>query len=697
MNTYEFLSYLESLNVELFTEGDNLRCNAPKGTLTSSLRTELVARKKELISLLRQVSLTPCPPFPSILPTFRDRNIPLSFAQQRFWFLDQMQPGFAYKQSLTLCLQGLLNIPILKQSLTEIVRRHEILRTNYQSVNGMPIQVISNSVALKLPLIDLSDFSDSEREVKAKNQIIAEACKPFSLIQDPLFQATLWKLSREEHILLLAMHHIVIDDWSMGILFRELEALYEAFSEGKSSPLPELPIQSADFAFWEQQWLQGEALEKDLFYWKHQLSGELPVLQLPIDRPRPSVSTYRGAQRLLLLPKPLTEALKVLSKEEEATLFMTLIAAFNTLLYRYTGQEDIIVGFESAGRNQVEIESLIGYFCNTLVLRTDLSGNPSFRELLGRVRHNVLEALTHQTLPFQKLVEELRLHRELSRPPLLQVFFICSEFSPTTTTLDLPGLSITSSWIHNGSSKSDLIMFVVEDSDGLRLELDYSTDLFNANTIERLLGHFKTLLEAIVDKSEQKVCQLPLLTTAERQQLLIEWNQTQANYPHDKCVHQLFEAQVERTPDAIAVVFKDQQLTYRELNHRANQLAHYLQKLEVKPDVLVGICLERSPLMLVALLAILKAGGAYVPLDPDYPQERRAFMLQDSQVSLLLTTEKIFQNSLSPYGKALPNTIDNNEQFPINLEKLTVICLEKNWKNINQVKPTTEDYEEGKF
>lgn len=528
----------------------------------------------------------------------------------------------------------------------------------------MPIQVISPNVALKLPLIDLSDFSDSEREVKAKGQITAEACKPFSLIQDPLFQATLWKLGQDEHILLLAMHHIVTDDWSMGILFREIEALYKAYSEGKSSPLPELPIQSADFAYWQRQWLQGEVLEKDLFYWKQQLSGELPVLQLPTDRPRPSVPTYRGAQRLLLLPKPLTQALKVLSKQEDTTLFMTLIAAFNTLLYRYTAQEDIIVGVESAGRNQVETEDLIGYFCNTLVLRTDLSGNPSFRELLDRVRHNVLEALTHQDIPFEKLVEELRLPRDLSRPPLFQVLFICSEFSPITTTLDLPGLSITSSWIHNGSSKADLIMFVVEDSEGLRLELDYSTDLFNANSIDRLLGNFKTLLEGIATNLEQSIAKLPLLTDQEHHQLLVEWNDTQTDYTQEQSIQQLFEAQVERNPEAVAAIFENQQLTYRELNCRANQLAHYLQKQGVGPEVLVGIYLERSLEMVEALLGILKAGGAYVPLDASYPAERLAFMLSDAQVSVLLTRQYLLEQ--------LPN------------HSAQVVCLDADWEDISQ-------------
>jgi len=639
MNTYEFLSYLESLNVELFTEGDNLRCIAPKGTLTSSLRTELVARKKELISQLRQVSLTPRPPFPSILPTFRDRNIPLSFAQQRLWFLDQMEPGFAYKESFALHLKGLLNIPALEQSLTAIVSRHEILRTNYQYVNSMPAQVISNSVDIKLPLIELSDFADGEKKTKTKDLINAEACKPFSLIQDPLFQATLWKLGQDEHILLLAMHHIVIDDWSIGILFRELEALYEAFSGERSSPLPELPIQYADFACWQRQWLQDEVLEKDLFYWKQQLSSEIPVLQLPTARPRPSVPSYQGAQRILLLPKALTQALKVLSKEEEVTLFMTLIAAFNAFLYRYTGQEDIIVGFLTAGRNQVKIEALIGYFVNTLPLRTDLSGNPSFRELLNRVCDNVSEALTHQDLPFEKLVEELRLPRDLSRPPLFQVLFILQN-SPTTT-LHLAGLSVTSSKIHNGSSKFDLSMFIIEHDEQLRLELDYNTDLFNTETIAQMLEHFQVLLEGIVANPEQRLSDLPLLTPAERHQLLVEWNDTEREYPQDKCIHQLFEEQVERTPDGIAVVFEGQKLTYRELNSKANQLANYLQKSGVKPEVLVGICVERSLDMVVGLLGILKAGGAYVPLDPAYPKERLNYMISDAQVKILLTQQEL--------------------------------------------------------
>jgi amino acid adenylation domain-containing protein len=461
-------------------------------------------------------------------------------------------------------------------------------------------------------------------------------------------------------VLLLVIHHITFDGWSARVFVEELAALYDAFVAGKPSPFPELPIQYADFAHWQRQWLQGEVLERQLSYWKEKLAGSLPSLDLPTDRPRPAVQTHCGARQSSVLSSFPLQALKALSRQEGVTLFMTLLAAFKVLLYRYTGQDDIAVGSPIAGRTHVETEGLIGFFVNTLVLRTDLSGNPTFRELLGRVREVALGAYAHQDLPFEKLVEALQPERDLSRTPLFQVMFNLENIP--TKAVKTPSLSIDEFEFDSGVSQFDLALEVIEKDEGLSCLLNYSTDLFDAATIERMLGHYQTLLEGIVADPEERIGVLPLLTEAERHQLLVEWNDTQADYPKDSCIHQLFEAQVERTPDAVALAFKDQQLTYHELNTRANQLAHYLRKRGVEPGVLVSICVERSLEMVVGILGILKAGGAYVPLDPAYPQERLAFMLEDAQVSVLLTQRRLLEK--------------------LSEHRARVVCLDTSWEAI---------------
>ncbi len=583
---------------------------------------------------------------------------PLSFAQQRLWFVNQLQPGTpAYNISIAVHLTGRLNVAVLSRSFNEVIQRHEVLRTSFVAVDGEPLQVIASVPTFTLPMVDLRQLPDTEREVEAQRLATKEATLPFDLTLRPLLRAKLLHLAQEEYMLLLTMHHIVADGWSIGVFIRELTALYEAFSTGKSSPLPDLPIQYVDFTYWQRQWLQGEVLETQLAYWKQQLGGKLPVLELPTDRPRPLVQTFRGAQQKLVLPKDLTEAIKILSHSEGATLFMTLLAAFKTLLYRYTGQNDILVGSPIANRNRAEIENLIGFFVNTLVLRTNISGNPSFKELLGRVRKVAIDAYVHQDLPFEKLVE-LQPSRDLSHNPLFQVMFVLQ--NPSASICHLPDLTLQTLEVDSGTAKFDLFMSMMDTKQGLIATLEYNTDLFNADTITRMLGHFQTLLEGIVADPDQCLSDLPLLTPAERLTLLMQWNNTRTNYPTARC-HQLFEAQVERTPDAIAVVFENQQLTYRELNQQANQLAHYLQQHGVKPEVLVGICMERSLEMVVGLLAILKAGGAYVPLDPAYPKERLDFMLADTQLSVLLTQNLPLLKELTQHGAK-------------------VICLETDWQ-----------------
>ena len=686
LNTFEFLSYLDSLDIEITVDKDKLRCRAREEMLTPTLQAQIAVRKAEILNILGSVNTSANSQIFLMQPTLKDKNISLSFTQQPLWFLNQLEPNNpAYNIPTAHCLQGVLNLSALEQSLEEITRRHSILRATFPSVDGQPYQIISPFIPIKLPIIDLTRLSQKLRLAEVQRLVNQESRQSFNLAQEPLFRCQLLYLYEQEYVLLLNIHHIVFDGWSYNIFFQELAALYTAFSTNKPSPLPELPIQYADFAYWQREWLQSEFLESQLSYWKQQLSGNLPILQLSTDYPRPPVQTYRGAYQSLELPKNLTAALKVLSQQEGVTLFMTLLAAFQILLYRYSGQEDIIVGTPIAGRNQIETERLIGLFVNSLAIRTNLSGNPSFRQLLNQVREVTLGAYDHQDLPLEKLIEELNPERDLSRSPLFQVMFVFQ--NTPNQPWELLGLTITPLEIHNGTAKIELTLDLKETSEGIKGGIEYNTDLFEAATITRMLGHFQTLLEGIVANPEQHLLNLPLLTAAQQHQLLVEWNNTATDYPNHSCIHQLFEAQVEQTPNATAVVFDNQQLTYQQLNHRANQLAHHLQKLGVKPEITVGICLERSLEMLIALLAILKAGGAYIPLDPSYPQERLTFMFQDSQVSLLLTTSKIAQNSLCASAKASPNRIDNNQQPPINPEQLTVICLDKAWETINQENP----------
>ncbi|HEY9873911.1 MAG TPA: amino acid adenylation domain-containing protein, partial [Candidatus Obscuribacterales bacterium] len=633
---------------------------------------KLSSQKRALLELLLQEKGVNSPSTQRI-PRRQDNNsIPLSFAQQRLWFLEQFDPGASgYNLPGAVRLQGKLNVAVLEESFNAIVQRHEALRTTFTAVEGSPIQVIApaNSYRLPLAIVDLRSLSPQDQEAEVKRLALAEDLQPFNLETGPLLRTTLLQLGEEEYVLLLTMHHIVADGWSLGVLIRELAAFYEAFADGKESPQSEMPIQYADFAVWQRQWLTGEILENQLSYWKKQLNELPPLLELPTDRPRPAIQTPRGATQSVFLSHELTEKLKSLSRQEDVTLFMLLLAAFKTLLYRYIDRADIVVGSPIANRNRAELEGLIGVFINTLVLRSDLSGNPSFSELLRRVREVTLGAYANQDLPFEKLVEELQPSRSLSRNPIFQVMFQLR--NAPMPPLQLPGLTLSLLEIPRETTQFDLSLDMEEVGERLKASIDYSTDLFDAETIARMLGHFETLLTGIVAAPSQPISNLPLLTNAEQQQLL-EWNNTAVEYP-PVLIHKLFEAQVEKTPDAIAVLFANQELTYRELNNRANQLAHYLQKLEVKPEVLVGICIERSPEILVAILGILKAGAAYLPLDPCYPQQRLAFMLEDAQVSVLLTQQRLLD--LLPESDA------------------KVVCLDADWQSISQEstnKPTSD-------
>ncbi|MHC5717305.1 MAG: amino acid adenylation domain-containing protein, partial [Nostoc sp.] len=581
----------------------------------------------------------------------RNEELPLSFAQQRLWFLDQLDPSNPfYNISSAILLKGSLNVPILEQSFQEIVQRHEALRTSFVNVNGEPVQVIAPALNITLPVVDLQKLSLEEREAEARRLTNLHPRHSFDLTQSPLLQTTLLQLAEDEHILLFTIHHIVADAWSAGVLISEVAALYESFSTGKFSPLPDLPIQYADFTIWQREWLQTEVRSSQMAYWKQQLGGNLPVLQLPRERSRPAIQTFRGKKHSWTLSPTLSQALKSISQREAVTLFMTLLAAFKTLLYRYTSQTDILVGSPIANRNRSEIEGLIGFFVNTLVLRTDLSGNPSFRELLRRIREVTLDAYAHQDLPFEQLVAELQPDRNQGHTPLFQVMFVLQ--NAPMETLKLSGLSLTPMEVDTEIAKFDLTLSLTDTAQGLIGVFEYNTDLFDLDAIARMQGHFQTLLEAIVANPDQQLSDLPILTQAEQQQLLVDWNNSQADYPQ-VCIHQLFEAQVERTPNAVAVVFEDQQLTYQQLNTRANQLAHHLQTLGVGKETLVGICTERSLQMVIGILAILKASSAYVPLDPAYPKERLGYILADAQVSVLLTQKHLLKTLPAHRGKTL--------------------------------------------
>ncbi|MDB5072253.1 MAG: non-ribosomal peptide synthetase [Candidatus Eremiobacteraeota bacterium] len=582
---------------------------------------------------------------------------PVSFSQERLWFLDQFDPGSAaYIIPGMYHFPGPLNVAALERSLNEIVRRHEALRTTFDVVDGEPVQIVAASLTLVLHRVDLHKMPESTRGTEFQRLAAHEARRPFDLAAGPLLRTILVQLGEMDHVLLLTMHHIVSDAWSRDVLFRELSAIYNAYAAGRPSPLPELPLQYADFALWQRERLQGALLDTHLTYWKRRLEGAPAVLELPADRPRPPAPAFRGAAQAFELSASLSDRLRALSQAEGATLFMTLLAAFKTLIHRYTAQTDIVVGTPIANRGRQELEELIGFFVNTLALRTTVAPDLTFRELLRNVRDAAREAYTHQDLPFEKLVRELQPERQVSHNPLFQVMFAFDKaadaspaFAPAAPQSDEPAASVSQAVA--GTAKFDLTLFVADAGRKLAGTLEYNTDLFDADRMTRLIGHFQTLLEGIVANPGRRLCDLPLLTPAERRHVTVEWNATRTAYGPAGCVHRLFEAHAARTPDAVAVVFESEPLTYGELNRRANRLAHHLRTLGIVPETRVGLCLDRSPEMIVALLGILKAGGAYVPLDPAYPRERLAFMVSDAEVPVLVTTDGL--RNVLPGGPAV--------------------------------------------
>ncbi len=588
---------------------------------------------------------------------------PLSFGQEQLWLLAQLMPETPlYNESVTLRMRGPLDVSALEKSLNEFINRHEAWRTIFPVIDEQPVQIVQPALTLNLRVIDLSGLPVTEREGEALRMATENALPPFDLAHGPLVRAILVHLNDADHRLYMSMHHIIFDAVAVYQIFlSELHILYEAFSNERPSPLSPLPIQYTDFASWQHESPQKKAFADDLAYWEQQLAGAPQLLELPTDRPRPAMQTHRGSMQTFALSQHLTDGLKALSRQEGITLYITLTAAFQTLLHRYTGQDDLVMGTVSSNRKRPEVQGLVGYFLNTLVLRTNMEENPTFRELLGRVRQVVLSARRHEDVPFEHIVKKLRPERTLSYNPLIQVMIA---YQPSLAVLP-PGWTCSQMDIQTSTSKFDLSLELDERSEGLIGRFIYNTDLFDDATIARMMRHWQVLLEGIITDPSQHLAELPLLTREERHTLLVEWNATQVDYPSDQCYHQLFEAQVERTPTAIAVEFEQEQLTYRELNERANQLAHSLRKRGVGPDVVVGLCTERSVAMIVGILGVLKAGGAYVPFDAKLsPQERVAFVLQDAQSPVLLTQRKL--------AETLPALSSQ------------MLCLDTDWDTIAQ-------------
>lgn len=605
--------------------------------------------QKEGITVTRPIGRVP-----------RTENLPLSLAQERIWFLEQLQPGTSsYHMGGAVRLQGLLDVPALERALSSIVARHESLRTTFRAEDGKPMQVIGDGWLTSLAVEDLGNLVRNDAETELQRLISLEVERPFDLDRGPLLRIKLFRLTEQEYILLLVIHHIVGDAWSMGVLFHDLAQFYSAFLGNNPAPLPELPVQYVDYAQWQREWLQADVVKRQTAYWKKQLGGKLPILQLPTDRSRPPVQTFRGAHLTIDLPKHLLDGLKRFSKREGVTLFMTLLSVFQTLLTRYTGQEDVLVGSPIAGRTRPETESLIGLFINTVVLRTDLGGNPSFRELLHRVRNVVLGAFEHQDLPFGRLVAELQPERDLSHSPVFQVMFVLQ--NTPLSTLCLPNLVLTPIKVENDVSKVDLTLEVMESEDGLTCTFEY-TDLFEFATIKQMIAAFQLIIEKLLGNPEQQIWSFSLVDEAARTLLARTWNETETAFSAGRCIHELIEHQAFLSPHSIAVTFGEQSLSYGELNARSNQLAHYLRSRGVQSKTLVGVFMERSLDMIVSLLGILKAGGAYVPLDPAYPAERVSFMIADSRMSVMLTRQEELQK------------LTGNDVF--------AICLDRDWKYI---------------
>ncbi len=564
---------------------------------------------------------------------------PTSFAQQRLWFLDQLDPGTAaYNLPRAFRITGPLNVDVLTRAFQIVVQRHASLRTVFDSVEGEGRQIVLSEVEVKIPIVDLVGFPQSKRESEALRIAGEEGTKPFDLREGPLIRPILVRLDPETHFLVLVMHHIITDGWSIALLFREVTKCYEFITKNQTPELPELPLQYAEYAHWQREYMSGDVLATEIEYWKHKLAGAQTMLDLPTDHPRPPTTSWHGSNEEFTLDNDALTKMKALAQAESATLFMVTMAAFQALLWRYTNQESILVGTPTAGRGDVDIENMIGLFVNTLVFRADFSTNPTFRDLISQVRSFALEAYAHQDVPFEKLVEELIPQRSLDTHPLFQVMFTFQNIPKQV--FEIPGLTIKEMPFEAGIAKFDLSAEVWENSE-FHCQFEYNTDLFERSTIRRMLGHFERLLTAVVENPSLGVAQIPLMSDPERQQVLVEWNRTAADYQKDLPLHKAFESQVNASPAATALLFAGRKWSYRQLNEEANRVAHLLIESGTAPGSRVGIFLERSPEMVVALLSVLKAGAAYVPLDPAYPVERVRFLIEDASLSSIVTHSSV--------------------------------------------------------
>ena len=637
MTTSEFVAHLRGLGIKLSTDdGDRLRCSAPKGSLTPELRTELADRKAELVAWLRTTNEGNGIGHREAVVDHDSSHGPLSFAQERLWFIDRFQPGgFAYNITGGIRMRGQLDVVALEASLGEIVHRHEPLRTVFATVDGRPVQVVTPYRQFRLEMVDVEPLPERLRLGAVEPRLVEEGRGAFDLEKGPLFRARLYRLGPDDHLLQLTMHHIVADGWSLAILSKELTELYQAHVIGDGNGLPPVPVRYGEIARRQREWLRSPAFTAQAEYWKGRLTPPAPVLELPGDYPRPALQTFNGAVESFIVPKAQVERLERVSREHGVTLFMTLFAAFETILHRYTGLTDIAVGVPIANRTDVEMEGVIGLLVNTLVLRVDLGGDPSVRELLLRVRDVALDAYAHQEFPFERVVEMLKPPRDMSHSVLFQVMFIFQNLP--SQAVKLPGLTLTYPPIRTGSSKTDLTLELVERAEGLGMYVEYNTDLFSADTIRRFCDHLSRLLVAILEGTNERISRLPLLRGTEYRQIITEWNATDAPEAVRVVVPELFEAQVARRPDGPAACFEGECLSYRELNGRVNRLAHHLRRHGAGRDVLVGVFVERSLEMLITVLAVMKTGAAYVPLDPAYPADRLEFMVRDAEISVVVT------------------------------------------------------------
>jgi amino acid adenylation domain-containing protein len=631
MTTVEFLNDLRAQNVQLWAESGNIRCRAAKGVLTPEIRSALAARKQEILALLEGSSGRT--PALSLQRYRRTGELALSYVQERLWFLYQLEPdSTAYNIVAAMHINGEVDVEALEKSFTEVVRRHETLRTTFVSKNGQPLPHIAAAAPVRVTPVDLRALAVDARAAEAGRLKAIVAETPFDLAAGPLLRIALLRTGDDRWELVIALHHIISDRWSLGVLIGELQTLYRGYVSGEVPALPDLPIQYVDFAQWQRERMEGGVLEEQLKYWRTRLGGELPVLDLPTDRPRPPVQTFNGMWETRPLPAALSDDLRALCRDTRITPFMLFLAGFSTLLSRYSGLDDILIGSPIAGRVSPSVEGLIGCFVNTLVFRTDLSGTPTFRELLGRVRETALGAYEHAEVPFEKLVADLQPRRDLSRPPLFSVS-LALQSAPKSVEVSDTITSITSA-----GALFDLTLFVDDRPDGFVVTAEYNVDLFDRTTIQKLLQHLQILLEHAAARPDVPLGALPMLSAAEHHQILELWNATIASDVPAGCLHELIEQQAFRTPDAVAVVAEDSMLTYAELNARADRLARVLRSRGVAPEVGVGVCLQRSPDMVVALLAALKAGGAYVPLDPGYPRERLRFIVEDIRMPLVIAS-----------------------------------------------------------